>query len=288
MSPNALRFGLAIATLVGAGRLREHNDDVLFTDRSFFGVYKVVRDHNATLLYHGNIVHGGQLDSLPLEPTTYYHPAGPLGQVFDSIPPASKTRNVAVVGLGTGSILCYSKPGDRWTFFEIDPLVEAIASNARLFTFLSNCAVKPRIVIGDARLKMSRESGHQYSIIVLDAFSSDAIPVHLLTREAFAVYERLLAEHGLLLVHISNGRLDLEPVVDALAKNAGMVALVRDFDPLEPLSYRRLKYASHWVILARTRTDLISLADDRRWRNLRSGRHLWTDDYSNLVSIIKW
>ena len=263
----------------------------LYTDRSFFGIYRVTRNKGpAHVLYHGSTIHGAQLLNQPRSPVTYYHANGPVGQVFHSLQESDTTRNVGAVGLGTGSILCYARPHEHWTFFEIDWHVWRIARTPGLFSFLQKCPVRPQVVLGDARLTIAKEPTSKYSLLVLDAFSSDAIPVHLMTREAFASYKRVLTEHGLLLVHISNRRLDLEPVVGSLARDAGMFALVRNHDLANEVQNKTFEYGSDWVVVAKHAEDLGSLAADPRWRKLReSARNkLWTDDYSDLLSVIKW
>ncbi|MEO8193501.1 MAG: fused MFS/spermidine synthase [Gemmatimonadales bacterium] len=290
---DSIRFGVAVASISVAGFLFQESTGTLFSDRSFFGVYRVTRRAGpATVLYHGTTIHGAQFadSARRLRPVTYYHPNGPVGQVFQSLQTDQASRSVGVVGLGTGSLLCYSRPSEHWTFFEIDPHVEAIALNPRLFTFLLECAVRPRIVIGDARLTLGREPSARYSLLLLDAFSSDAIPVHLLTLEAFALYRRVLTDHGLLMVHISNRRLNLEPVVGALAASAGLAALIRNHEASSASESKELEYGSDWVVLARHSEDLAPLASDPRWRRLKfaAGSRPWTDDYSNLFSVIKW
>jgi hypothetical protein len=293
LSGNALRFGTAIAAIAIAGILVQQSRDTIFSDRSFFGIYRVTRNAGPThILYHGSTIHGAEfLDSARrLEPITYYHRNGPVGAVFEKLQTGEPRRNVGIVGLGTGSILCYSKPGEHWTFFEIDPHVAAIAKNPSLFSFLSECAVKPDIVFGDARLTIAREPAGKYSMLVLDAFSSDAIPIHLLTREAFDLYRRVLNDDGILFVHISNRRLELEPVVGALARDAGLYAMVMDYDVAESKQESDYDYGSTWVVLAKRPGDLTPLVGDWRWRAVRAApsRELWTDDYSNLLSVIKW
>jgi hypothetical protein len=155
---------------------------------------------------------------------------------------------------------------------------------------MSDCAVKPRVVLGDARLTLAREPWGTYSILVLDAFSSDAIPVHLLTREAIALYERSLSEHGVLMIHISNRRLSLEPVVAKLARGAGMAAMIRNHDVPAAEQNKSFDYGSDWVIMARDSADFGPLNADDKWRALqsRSTDREWTDDYSNLFSVIRW
>ena len=277
--------------LAAAGLFPARDRALIFADRSFFGIYRVTRSYGpAHILYHGSTIHGAQLLDSPLSPVTYYHRNGPVGQVFSSLQQNLTQRNVGVVGLGTGSILCYSRPGEHWTFFEIDSHVERIARTPQLFSFLSRCNVKPRIVLGDARLTLAREPDARYSILVLDAFSSDAIPVHLMTREAMRVYNRVLDEHGILLVHISNRRLDLEPVIGALARDAGMSALIRNHDVANSVQDRTFEYGSDWVVLAKRADDIAVLRGDKRWRSVEAAPadRVWTDDYSNLLSIIKW
>jgi hypothetical protein len=277
--------------LAAAGLFPRRERATIFTDRSFFGLYRVSRSVGpAHILYHGSTIHGAQLLASPLTPITYYHRNGPVGQVFESLQQNLTSRSVGVVGLGTGSILCYSRPGERWTFFEIDSHVERIARAPKLFSFLSACSVKPRIVLGDARLTLAREPDARYSMLVLDAFSSDAIPVHLMTRESMRVYNRVLDEHGILLVHISNRRLDLEPTVGALANDAGMTALIRNHDVPNSVQDRTFEYGSDWVVLAKRPDDIAVLRRDNRWRKLEAAptSRVWTDDYSNLFSVIRW
>lgn len=288
---NPIRFGLAIASIAAGALFFQRSRETIFTDRSFFGIYRVTRNAGPShVLYHGSTIHGAQFLRKPLEPLTYYHVKGPVGQVLDSIGSRGVGSHVGVVGLGAGSILCYSRAGERWTFFEIDPAVEAIARNERLFSYLSRCTVKPKVVLGDARLTLAREEPGQFSLLVVDAFSSDAIPVHLLTREALALYMRSLREPGLLMIHISNRRLSLEPVVAALTSDAGLHALIRSHEPPTSQQNKEFEYGSDWVVIAKRREYLAPLLADRRWRALTgaTSSSLWTDDYSNLFGVIKW
>jgi len=293
ISGSALRFGVGIGLLI-LGELvpgLRFNQD-MYTDRSFFGAYRVQNVNGpAHRLVHGTTTHGAQYQDAArrLTPETYYHPSGPVGQVFSALDQRLAGKGIAAVGLGAGTVLCYSKPGQNWTFFEIDPLVLRISSNPKYFSYLRDCAVKPRIVIGDARLSIAKEPSGRFSLLIVDAFSSDAIPVHLLTREAFALYERVLDAQGVLFVHISNKHLDLKPVVAALAKDAGLFALMEDHEPNEKVD-GDLAYSSEWVVLAHSREDLGSIALDKRWISLpsRVGYRPWTDDYSNVFSVIRW
>ena len=293
LMPSSLRFGLAIVSVGIAGHLLLDQRATLFADRSFFGMYRVSRAVGPVhVLYHGTTSHGAQfLDARrKLVPITYYHPDGPVADVFDEIQSRPAPRSIGVVGLGTGSILCYSKPGETWTFFEIDPHVADIARNERYFSFLSDCQVKPRIVFGDARLTLARERPRAYSLLVIDAFSSDAIPVHLLTREALALYTGLLADGGIILLHISNRRLDLEPVVANLARDAGMEVMINNHFVEDSVQDRQYNYGSDWAVLARDRTHFGALASDTLWSELKAltRSRPWTDDYSNIFSVIRW
>jgi spermidine synthase len=241
-------------------------------------------------LYHGTTLHGRQsLDpQRALDPLAYYHRSGPIGQIISTFSPRLTRGHVGVVGLGTGALAAYAEPGQQWTFFEIDPAVARIASNPHYFTYLQRAAVPPQIVLGDARLSLSRVAPHSFDVLILDAFSSDAIPVHLLTREAMAIYERALAEDGLLAFHISNRHLDLEPVLGTLAAAEHFSALVR-IDPITREHAVEGKAASVWLVMSRSAEALRPLMADPRWVTAHQGTNasLWTDDYSNIWSVFR-
>ena len=265
------------------------------TARSFFGVHKVaeVNDGRARLLYHGTTIHGAQRlrnddgtpVSGPLLPQTYYYPGGPFAEAIGAVRAARGSLNhVAVVGLGTGTLACHSKGNEHWTFFEIDPEVIRIARDPRRFEFLSRCAPESPVIAGDARLTLEA-STDRYDLIVLDAFSSDTIPVHLLTHEAVAGYLSKLSPHGVLLLHISNRHLDLTPVVAKVAKSLGLAAFVREDRSAGDL-LTTLKADARLVVLARDAADAGSVAGN--WAPLRPDQSsaLWTDDYSNILGIM--
>jgi len=265
------------------------------TARSFFGVHKVaeVNDGRARLLYHGTTIHGAQRlrnddgtpVSGPLLPQTYYYPGGPFAEAIGAVRAARGSLNhVAVVGLGTGTLACHSKGNEHWTFFEIDPEVIRIARDPRRFEFLSRCAPESPVIAGDARLTLEA-SADRYDLIVLDAFSSDTIPVHLLTREAVAGYLSKLSPHGVLLLHISNRHLDLTPVVAKVAQSLGLAAFVREDRSAGDL-LTTLKADARLVVLARDAADAGSVAGN--WAPLRPDQSsaLWTDDYSNILGIM--
>jgi len=289
-SRRPLRFGLGIGAILLAGTLSTGEQGrVVATRRSFFGVNRVTLDatRGLHLLIHGSTLHGAQsLDpARRREPLGYYDPSGPIGQVFEALgdPPS-----VALVGLGAGALACYARPRDEWDFYEIDPLVESIARDPRYFTYLRDCLPDARVVLGDARLSLAR-AGRRYDLIVLDAYSSDAIPVHLLTREALQMYLDRLAPVGVLAFHISNQHLDLEPVLADLARDASLAALIRG-DDVTPAERARGKLASRWAVMARRPDDLGSLVTDARWAPPRApaGGRVWTDDFSSVLGVLRW
>lgn len=288
-----VRFGLGVAAVLVAGSIPPAaGAPALYADRSFFGVLRVEADDAGVhRLVHGNTTHGAQ-STRPdrrLEPLTYFHRTGPAGQVFDSVPAAATAPRVAVIGLGTGSLACHGRAGQRWTFYEIDPAVEQVARDPRLFTFLRDCPPATDVVLGDARLSLSRSSGQRFGVIVLDAFNSDAIPVHLLTRQALALYLDRLADGGVIAMHVTNRYLDLRPVVGDLARDAHLASLVREDVELTRAEREAGKAGSVWVVLARRPADLGPLAGDSRWSPppRRPGSRVWTDDFSNLLAAFK-
>ncbi len=265
------------------------------TARSFFGVHKVaeINGGSARLLYHGTTIHGAQRlrneDGTPVTgppaPQTYYYFGGPFAEAISAARAArGSLDHVAVVGLGTGSLACHRKGREHWTFFEIDPEVIRIARDPRRFEFLSKCAPDTPVVAGDARLTLEA-STDRYDLIVLDAFSSDTIPVHLLTREAVAGYLSKLTPHGVIVAHISNRHLDLAPVVANVAQSLGLVAFLREDDSAGDL-LTTLKANARLVVLARDAADTGSVAGS--WTPLQPDRSsaLWTDDYSNILGVM--
>ena len=288
------RFGLGVAALILASQVYTGPfGHVLLRARSFFGVYRVSDDpeKNCRVLFHGSIPHGLQsLDPRHREePLAYYTRSGPVGQVFAAFRGSAVENNVAVIGLGAGVIAAYHQPNQRITFYEIDPTVLAIARDRRYFTFLSDCGADAQVLLGDARLRMRNAPAQSYGMIVLDAFSGDSIPVHLLTREALALYLDKLVPHGILVFDITNRYLDLHGPVAAVARDAGLVALVND-DVASDADAREGKFSSWWVVMARSPEDLATLQDNPSWNKLEPppGVPVWTDDYSNIVSILRF
>ncbi|HOY65292.1 MAG TPA: fused MFS/spermidine synthase [Candidatus Ozemobacteraceae bacterium] len=296
-SRRPLGFGLSVGmfllttSLVAGSQVGPHGR-LIHAERSFFGVSRVFHDvrRNQHTLYHGSTIHGGQkLDpALRAVPLSYYHPTGPIGKVLGEANRAGDFRSIGVVGLGAGALACYALPGQTWTFYEIDPAVIRIARDERFFTYLHDRAPDARIEAGDARLSLRRAGNRQFDLLVLDAYSSDAIPVHLLTREAVRLYLEKLGDRGLLAFHISNRHLDLEPILAGLASDAGLVALTERQTDIPPHEAAAGKEPSQWVLMARTASDLSRLSPDV-WKQLRSepGTPLWTDDFSSILSALR-
>jgi SAM-dependent methyltransferase len=278
-----VRFGLALAAIMGVGIGQERgNTHVIATARSFYGTHKVALVPPTTrTLAHGNTTHGAQDLDRRREPLTYYHRTGPIGGVMAAWRDRPQRRRVGVVGLGAGSLAAYVQPGERWTFFEIDPTVVEIARDRGLFTYLQDAPEKVDVVVGDGRLTIAAVPDGELGILVLDAFSSDAVPAHVLTREALALYVRKLAPGGIIAVHLSNRYLDLEPVAAGAAASLDLAALVRFDNPTEAEA-KAWKTASHWMVLARAPADLAPLAADPRWKAPERVGAPWTDDASNL------
>jgi hypothetical protein len=277
------RYALAVTALVVAAHIQNTVvQPALFTGRSYFGVLRVTEDAQGTRqLVHGSTIHGAQLRDgrRDLVPAAYYSPDGPAGAIMRQAGPS-----VAVVGLGTGALACHATPGQEWTFFEIDPLVARIARDATLFTYVSECLPGARLVIGDARVQLASVPDGSYSAIVVDAFNSDAIPVHLLTREAVRLYVRKLAPGGIVALHISNRHLRLGPVLGRIAEALDLSGRIGedDGDAADHLG-------STWAVLARSEADLGAIADLPDWLLLDAGRApLWTDDYASVMRVLRW
>lgn len=289
-----VRFALGLgALMVASSAYMNAHEQVVYRDRSFFGVHRVITDTaaSARLLVHGGIVHGGQsLDaSRRHEPLMYFSRTGPIGQVFTVFSGAAAKSRVGVIGLGVGSLAAYGQAGQRWTFFEIDPAVEALAKNPRYFTFLHDSPAAIDVQIGDARLSLEHVRDREYGLLIVDAFSSDAIPVHLLTREALQLYVSKIDATGLLAFHISNRYLDLQPLLGALAADANLACVAEDDLRVSALDQRTGKAASRWVLIARRAEDFGALNADSRWRPLLAGHQaVWTDDFSNVLGTVRW
>ncbi|MBY0305244.1 MAG: fused MFS/spermidine synthase [Sphingomonas sp.] len=260
--------------------------------RSYFGIYTINDDTRVRQLSHGTTVHGMQLIGSPARertPTTYYVPGSGIGRAMraaDSL--FGPQARIGVVGLGAGTLACYAHAGQAWRFYEIDPAIVRIARDTGQFSFLRRCLPGAEIAIGDARINLAAATPHALDLLALDAFSSDSVPMHLMTREAFASYDRALAPGGLLLVHISNRFLDLEPVV-AAAADAGQWRAVK-LTYLPGAKAKEGETVSAWVALSRSPASIDRLkALGGPWQPLdrRPGFTPWTDDYSTILPLLK-
>ncbi|MBW3638153.1 MAG: fused MFS/spermidine synthase, partial [Armatimonadetes bacterium] len=292
------RFALTIAAILWCGSFYRAGLTAanLSTQRSFFGVHRVLLspDGKFRLLTHGATTHG--VERVPeksqrrAEPLSYYSRRGPVGDIFRAANAPNRRLRVAVVGLGGGAVAAYIERGQNWTFYEIDPIVAQIARDGGLFTYWKQAPVAPRLVIGDARLQLQSAPRGAYDLILLDAYSSDTIPVHLLTREALALYLDKLAPGGIIGWHISNSYFDLEPVVGKLAQDAGLFALTRKDDKISAATQAQHIAPSHWAALARNESDLAALQTTSDWRAMRDDAPLWSDEKSSLWALLmrKW
>jgi SAM-dependent methyltransferase len=292
--PFALSLIVFMLAMQGWPRVAQSLQPGVMT-RSFFGIY-AIRDNPGKdrMLVHGTTIHGVQNQGSEARLrmlTTYYSKLSGVGLVMQAAPSFyGPNARIDVVGLGAGTLSCYNRPGQNWRIYEIDPAIVAIARDPKRFTFLSKCAPNVPIIVGDARLMLARAPAAGADILAVDAFSSDSVPMHLLTREAFETYQRRLAPGGILLIHISNRYLNLEPVL-AAAQTHGWTARFRGFvsseaDRLDNIS------SSHWVAFARdpkVLERLIARTPGEEWRKLeqRPGFTPWTDDYGSILPIIR-
>lgn len=286
------RLGLALGGLLLSFTVLSHDENLLTRERSFFGVNAVLAEDSGRyhVFRHGTTVHGAQMlgGSARPEPISYYVMEGPVGDVFSRLAAGREIERVAGIGLGTGCIACYREDGQEWTFYEIDPVVEEIARKKDFFTYLAECAPDARVVLGDARLSLQESPSGSYDLIVVDVFTSDAIPVHMMTREAFELYLEKLAPDGFLLINISNSFLRLRPVIAAIARDLGIAARGRSFVPSKE-AFGNYRLPSEWVVLARDDRQLSGLDGADGWENLEAGAtKAWTDDYSNILQVLRW
>jgi spermidine synthase len=267
---------------------KEYNE-VLHRGRNFFGILKIANTKEGErIMLNGTTNHGTQAlaPDLRLTPLSYYSQKSPLHdvfQIFDSRP----TQHIGAIGLGVGVTACFSHPGRSFDYFEINPLVQEIAENPKYFTFLKDCGSPYKIILGDGRLTLKKQPDANYDMIILDAFTSDNIPIHLMTLEALEFYFQKLKEDGILVVHISNRFLDLEPILQQASQKMEIPALAKVVDP-ENIEGTQLKsYGSHWVTFSRNKKFMSSL-ETKGWSPARSrkGVKLWTDDYSNIFMVL--
>lgn len=283
------RFGLAVGAVLFASQLDPGvHGRAAVRMRSFYGVHRVTEQDGMRRLVHGNTVHGQQFLFGPKrrEALAYYHATGPIGRMLTELEGDQRRQRVGLIGLGTGSLAAYAQPGQRWTFFEIDPTVVQLARDSGLFTFLKDSRGEIDYVVGDARLTLTQTSD-KFGLLIVDAFGSDAIPWHLLTREALQLYRQRLQGDGILAFHISNRYVDLEPVLAEHAREMGLAAtIIKDLDQ-DAVARHPGKMASIWLFMAPQKISLKSgefaSAEPQRRPNLRP----WTDDFVNLLPVLR-
>lgn len=280
-----LLLTVLVPSLVGMS-----NGNDVFAARSFYGAYLVQDDRDGLrTLAHGTTMHGAQYTDPARRhvPLTYYHPDYLMGDIVASVQKNQPNgADWAVVGLGTGAMACNAKAQDRMTFFEIDPLMVAIANNSDLFSYLSECPPEITTVVGDARLTLDAMPDASYDLLFLDAFSSDAIPVHILTQEAMSIYQHKLKPDGLLVFHISNRHLDLAPVMAGLAKTTNWQAWLSNCS-VKAGSELANAGATSAIMVAMTKQGFMPdvLKESKCWKLLQTKPVFWTDDYSNLWQV---
>jgi hypothetical protein len=295
---NANRWKIFATVVVALVVLRAYpsDDGRVETVRSFFGVHKIVVTPNGQyhVLMHGTTIHGAEKfqndDGTPVtgrpEPITYYHKDGGIGQAISAIRERKGAPlRVAVIGLGSGTLTCASEPGEDWKFFEIDQSMVDTAKDPKYFTFIQNCEPNLKPVIGDARLTFAREPSGTYDVIIVDAYSSDAIPIHLATEEAMEIYKDKLAPHGAVVMHVSNRHLELESVVVGIADANDLKSWVYSEDTNRDSEYI---FSTTVVVSAREEADVGSLASSDKWTmtEAEDNQRVWTDDYSNILGAV--
>ncbi|WP_199247730.1 spermidine synthase [[Phormidium] sp. ETS-05] len=284
-----LIYGIILILLLGQFSLADLAG-LLAAKRSFYGINRVILDSEGGyhLLMHGTTMHGKQsLDPKRRHiPLTYFYPTGPLGQLFTYLNSHKPPSRVAVLGLGIGTLAAYSLPQQQWTFYEIDPLVADIAQNPDYFTFLPDAKAPFSVILGDGRLQLAK-AAHSYDLIIMDAFTSDAIPVHLVTREAIQLYLTKLTPQGIIAINISNRYINLEPVLGAIARDLGLATLSQQQLEITPEEKALGKSPSQWVLLSRQSDNFGDL--NPQWHPITNlAAKAWTDDFSNIWTTIRF
>ena len=273
--------------------------NTIYQERSFFGVLSVresvLLDENKKPekyheLFHGTTKHGAQrlASHLQTTPLTYYSRPGPMGQLFKVFDNKNQDWEIGTVGLGAGALACYAKQQQHWTQYEIDPLVIEIAKNPDYFTYLKRCSKNSTFKVGDARLSLANESDQKFDLLIMDAFSSDSVPTHLLTREAIELYFTKLKPNGILAFHITNRHLEIKKVISDHVNHFKLSALIQEFKPKKEIP---LVIATDWVVMAKHAETLEPLRQSQlgNWQKLPLFFDMkpWTDDFTNIIGIWK-
>ena len=286
----ALLAGALLVVFLAPIAISRGGDVYIARDRTFFGAYRVVEADGVRSFYHGTTLHGSQwsrADGTIESRSTYYGIGTPYFELLSSLARRPSPQTIGLAGLGTGSLACYARPGDEVRIYEIDPAVVRLARTH--FAALRDCAPDANVAVGDARLLLEREQV-PLDFLALDTFSSDSIPVHMLTAEAFQIYLRVLAPEGILAVHISNRHLDLEPVLAALVEHFGLAARIKRYTAPADVPRPKPSTSSSVVVVARDEGTLQALHLDEGWGALGSPDRvrIWTDDYTSIVPLLRW
>lgn len=274
----------ALLVLFWIPQITGRDPATVFKDRNYYGIYEVRDAKDVRVLSHGTTLHGAQIriPGYELEPSSFYGRTSPIGELFFARKLALRT--VGVVGLGAGTLAVYTRPGDVMDFYELDPDIGVVA--AKYFTFLAHAPGGIRIFYGDARRSLEMAPERKYDVLVVDAFGGDSIPFHLLTREALALYKQHLNDGGLLLFHISNRFIRLDPVLVGVAKDAGARVLYRT------TSGWPTGLTSHWMAVTWDNAKALTLINDYKWEAVAARftepHRVWTDGYSNILPFIDW
>jgi len=291
MCGRPLAMALTVLCILGTAE-NYWRRDYVYKARNFFGVTEVEHIDKFNFLSNGDILHGCEkiVGPRPHEPLAYYHHGGPIGQFFRVYKDKLAGANVAAVGLGAGCLAAYAQPGQNWTFYEINPQIVRVASDPRSFTYLTDCKAHTNIVIGDGRQGLLKAPSDQYDLIIFDAFSSDAIPIHMLTREAFGLYLSRLRPHGIIAFHISTRSVDLMPILRALSKDQNLSYVMEIEPPVTPEEDAEHKGVSTWAFIARRPFDLAPLKQTPDYHSVPDGPacSVWTDEYSNMIEVIRF
>ena len=287
-----LAFALCAGSLLLSAHQPIWNDGAVWTGRSFFGVYRVKESAEPPTRYlmHGTTNHGGQWMPQPgvVKPTAYHTQSSPAAEVIRRLRARSPALRVGVAGVGTGAMAYHRQPGDWWRYYEIDPLVAWLATRSGHFEMMPRRDPHAQIVLGDARLALAAEPDGQFDLLLMDAFSSDAVPIHLLTQEAMSLYMAKLRRDGILLLHISNRLLDLAPPVAGNVARLGLAARMGSLGQVDEAADPTAA-ASQWVAVARKDATLDALGLAPEWTSLDGvGQSEWRDDFSNLAGAVRW
>lgn len=266
-----------------------NEDLVLKRERNFFGVHKIVETEKERMLVNGMTNHGTQ----PKDPAfskvriSYYSPGSPLTDVFNYLDQKTEPQIIGALGLGIGVVTCYSHPDRFFQYFEIDKDIADIAEDPKYFTYLSGCGSPYEIVIGDGRLEIAKQQDKKYDAIVIDVFSSDNIPVHIMTADAIAMYMKKMKDNGVLVIHISNRYLDLEPVFTAIGQELKIPMYARATHKSIPIADTGINsFPAHFVVFTHSQEAIAHLKNSG-WTSgfMREGVRAWTDKYSNIISV---